>query len=81
ILPFAAGGAVNSLVSAINATNTAFLTQSTAFVSAPPNPAPNQEGGGVWSRAIGGEVTTKSTSTTSGVSVGGAALPGNITCN
>ncbi len=37
-LPFASGGAVASLVSAINTANTAFLTQSTAFVSAPPNP-------------------------------------------
>lgn len=80
-LPFASGGAVNSLVSAINASNTAFLSQSTAFVSAPANPAPNQEGGGVWARAIGGEVTTKSTSTTSGVTVLGTGLPGNITCN
>jgi len=80
-LPFASGGAVNALVSAINTTNTAFLTQSTAFVSAPPNPQPNQEGGGVWARAIGGDITTKSTSTTSNVSVLGVAVPGNITCN
>jgi len=58
-LPFSAGGAVSSLVSAINTTNTAFLTQGTAFVSAPPNPVPNQEGGGVWTRAVGGDVTTK----------------------
>ncbi|ABE38251.1 Outer membrane autotransporter barrel [Rhodopseudomonas palustris BisB5] len=81
LLPFAAGGAVNSLVSAINTANTAFLTQSTAFVSAPRNPAPNQEGGGVWTRAIGGEVTTKSTSTTSNVSLGGVGLPGSVNCN
>src|SRR6476660_4174621 len=81
ILPFAAGGAVNSLVSAINTANTAFLTQSTAFVSAPANPQPNQEGGGVWTRGIGGEITTKSTSTTSNVAVGGLGLPGTVTCN
>ncbi|MGP9813587.1 autotransporter domain-containing protein [Rhodopseudomonas sp. NSM] len=82
VLPFAAGGAVNSLVSAINTANTAFLTQSTAFVSAPPNPGPNQEGGGVWTRAIGGEVTTKSTSTTTNVGVSGVgALPGTVTCD
>ena len=81
ILPFAAGGAVNSLVSAINTANTAFLTQSTAFVSAPANPQPNQEGGGVWTRGIGGEITTKSTSTTSNVAVGGVGLPGTVTCN
>ncbi|MGZ8997897.1 MAG: autotransporter outer membrane beta-barrel domain-containing protein, partial [Allosphingosinicella sp.] len=81
ILPFAAGGAVNSLVSAINTANTAFLTQSTAFVSAPANPGPNQEGGGVWTRGIGGEITTKSTSTTSNVAVGGVGMPGTVTCN
>jgi outer membrane autotransporter protein len=81
VLPFAAGGAVSSLVSAINTTNTAFLTQSTAFVSAPANPAPNQEGGGVWARAIGGEIKSRSTSTTSNVSVGGVGLPGNVTCD
>src|SRR6187397_2969530 len=51
-LPFAGGGAVNSLISSINAANTAFLTQSSAFVSAPPNARPGQEGGGVWGRAI-----------------------------
>ncbi len=82
VLPFAAGGAVNSLISAINTVNTAFLTQSTAFVSAPANPQPNQEGGGVWVRGIGGEITTKSTSVTSNVAVGGfGALPGNVSCN
>ena len=80
ILPFGAGSAVNSLVSAINTANTAFLTQSTAFVSAPANPAPNQEGGGVWARAIGGEIKTKSTSTTTNVALSGIALPGSATC-
>ena len=80
-LPFASGGAVSSLVSAINTANTAFLTQSTAFVSAPPNPAPNQEGGGVWARAIGGEITTKNTTTTSNVQAIGVPVPGTITCN
>lgn len=80
-LPFAGGGAVTALVSSINAANTAFLTQSTAFVSAPPNPRPNQEGGGVWARAIGGELNTKSTSTTTSVSIGGGPVPGTITCN
>jgi len=42
--------------------NTAFLTQSTAFVSAPGNPQPDQPGGGVWGRAVGGQVDIKSTS-------------------
>ena len=80
-LPFASGGAVASLVSAINTANTAFLTQSTAFVSAPPNPAPNQEGGGVWARAIGGEITTKNTTVTSNVQALGVPVPGTITCD
>lgn len=81
ILPFASGGAVNSLISAINTANTAFLTQSSAFVSAPPNPVPNQEGGGVWARAIGGDITTKSTSTTTNISLFNVPLPGTVTCN
>src|SRR6185295_6323545 len=75
-LPFAGGSAVAGLTSAINAANTSFLTQSTAFVSAPPNPRPNQEGGGVWVRAIGGENTIKSTSTTTNVTFNGAPRPG-----
>lgn len=81
LLPFATGAQVNSLISAINTANTAFLTQSTAFVSAPGNPAPNQEGGGIWTRGIGGEVTTKSTSTTSNISLLGVALPGEVSCS
>jgi outer membrane autotransporter protein len=80
-LPFSSGGAVNSLVSAINTVNTAFLTQSTAFISAPANPAPNQEGGGVWARGVGGEMTTKTVSVTSNVQALGAPVPGTITCN
>jgi outer membrane autotransporter protein len=79
-LPFAGGSAVSALTSAINAVNTSFLTQSTAFVSAPPNPRPNQEGGGVWVRGIGGENTIKSTSTTSNVVINGAPLDGGIAC-
>lgn len=81
LLPFASGGAINSLISAINTANTAFLTQSSAFVSAPPNPKPNQEGGGVWARAIGGDITTKSTSTTTNISALGIPVAGTITCN
>ena len=80
-LPFASGGAISSLIAAINTSNTAFLTQSTAFVSAPANPAPGQEGGGVWARAIGGEITTKNTTTTSNVQALGVPVPGTITCD
>jgi opacity protein-like surface antigen len=55
----------NAISATINATNTAFLTHSTAFVSAPGNPPPDSEGGGVWIRGVGGESTTKSSGTTS----------------
>ena len=55
----------NAFAATINATNTAFLTHSTAFVSAPPNPPPNSPGGGVWTRVIGGESTIKSDGSTS----------------
>jgi opacity protein-like surface antigen len=53
-----------NLGAAINTANTAFLTQSTAFVASPPNPLPDQQGGGVWVRGVGGEVDVKSASTT-----------------
>lgn len=60
IPPSAAGAAISG---AIGNVNTAFLTQQgSAFVSAPANPLPDQPGGGVWGRAIGGEVTLKTTS-------------------
>src|ERR1044072_5940322 len=59
----AQGAAVSTLISSINTLNTAFLTQSTAFVGAPGNPRPDQEGGGVWARGIGGEITTKNNTT------------------
>jgi outer membrane autotransporter protein len=80
IAGIAQGAAVSSLVSSINTLNTAFLTQSTAFVGAPGNPQPNQEGGGIWVRGIGGEIDSKNT-TVSTYSIGGAPLTGNISCD
>jgi opacity protein-like surface antigen len=57
------GAASAAIAGAIGNVNTAFLSQQgSAFVSAPPNPVPDQPGGGVWGRAIGGEVTLKTTS-------------------
>jgi opacity protein-like surface antigen len=58
--------------------NTAFLsTQGSAFVAAPPNPAPDQPGGGIWARAIGGEVNQTSTTTggTVTTATGGGGVP------
>ena len=50
------------LISIINTVNTAFLTNTTSFVSAPGGPRPDQTSGGVWSRTIAGEVDSKATS-------------------
>jgi opacity protein-like surface antigen len=80
LVPFGSGGGINTLVSAINVSNTSFLTQSTAFIGAPPNPDPNQVGGGVWARGIGGQTDFKSTSTST-YTFGGAQLGGDISCN
>jgi opacity protein-like surface antigen len=63
------GAASAALAGAIGNVNTAFLSQQgSAFVSAPANPAPDQPGGGVWGRAIGGEVNLKSTSNSTSTS-------------
>ncbi len=71
---------VNALTSSINTANTAFLTQSSAFIGSPANPQPDQEGGGVWARGVGGHLSTSTTSTTGSVNFG-TTLNGNITCN
>ncbi len=77
--PLAAGGAINSLTSAINAANTIFLDQSTDFLetlSAPQQPG--QPVGSVWARGMGGGQTTKG-STQSTYSLGGA-FAGSTSC-
>jgi opacity protein-like surface antigen len=50
----------------ITTASTAFLLQSTAFVGAPGNPEQFQQGGGVWSREVGGGVDLKTNSSTIG---------------
>jgi opacity protein-like surface antigen len=80
-------GAASAVISgAIGNVNTAFLSQQgSAFVSAPANPAPDQPGGGVWGRAIGGEVnlnTTSNSTTVGTVNATGAVVNNsNTTCN
>ena len=60
----AGSSAAGSFAGALGNLSTAFLTQQgSAFVSAPGNPQPNQPGGGVWVRGVGGEVTNKFSST------------------
>ncbi|HWX82875.1 MAG TPA: autotransporter outer membrane beta-barrel domain-containing protein [Xanthobacteraceae bacterium] len=71
--------AVGSMIgSSIAASSTAFLLQSSSFVGAPANPAPDQQGGGIWVRGVGGEVNVKSTTGTAvtGISTG---IPGGAT--
>jgi opacity protein-like surface antigen len=63
-----ASSVAGALTGAIGNINTIFLTQQgSAFVSAPQNPKPEQPGGGVWARAVGGEANVSSTSSSTGV--------------
>jgi opacity protein-like surface antigen len=57
--------------------NTAFLHQSTAFVSSPPDPKAEQQGGGIWVRGVGGTVDVQSSTTTAVTATfpAGAAAP------
>ena len=55
--------AAAAISGAVGNVSTAFLTQQgSAFVSAPANPVPDQPGGGVWARGVGGHVNVSSTS-------------------
>jgi Autotransporter beta-domain len=49
------------LISIMNTVNTAFFTNTTAFVSAPGGPKPDQDSGGVWARSVGGAVDSTTT--------------------
>jgi len=71
---------VSALVSSIHTTNTAFLTQSSAFIGSPADPQPEQHGGGVWARGVGGHMTTSGTATAGNIMFG-APIAGTITCN
>ena len=66
LFPFGQGGGINALTSVISTANTAFLTSTTAFVSAPGDAAPDQQGGGIWIRGIAGSVDTKANSSFNG---------------
>ncbi len=52
------GSTVQSLVSIINTNNTAFLSQTSAFVGAPSSATQGLNGGGVWARGVGGTFDT-----------------------
>jgi outer membrane autotransporter protein len=56
---------VSSMIgTSIITSETAFLFQSTAFVSNPASAQPNQEAGGIWVRGVGGTVDVSSTTST-----------------
>jgi opacity protein-like surface antigen len=59
------GAAAGALTSVLGTMNTAFLTNTTAFVGSP-DAAPFSSNGGAWIRGIGGFANTKSTTTMSG---------------
>jgi opacity protein-like surface antigen len=71
---------VGALVTSINSVNTAFLTQSSAFIGSPANPQPDQQGGGVWARGVGGHLSVGTTATAGNISFG-TPQQGSITCN
>jgi opacity protein-like surface antigen len=68
-------GQFNAITSVAGTINTAFLPSGSAFLSPAPNGAPNQQGGGVWTRAVGGTVETKSDTNFSGLF--NVTLPGS----
>jgi opacity protein-like surface antigen len=51
----------DAITSPIGTVNTAFLPGGSAFLSPEPNSAPDQQSGGVWTRAVGGTVTEQAT--------------------
>jgi Autotransporter beta-domain len=67
----AGASAGTSITSAITTMDTAFLTESSAFVGSPSNPRPDQLGDGIWVRGVGGQNTISSSGTAVGVPTGG----------
>jgi opacity protein-like surface antigen len=69
----AGGAAAGAFAGALGNMSTAFLSQQgSAFVSAPGDPKPDQPGGGVWVRGVGGEVTNKFSSNSTGTIISAA---------
>jgi outer membrane autotransporter protein len=72
--------ASSALSGAVSAANTAFLTQSTVFVTAPASPKPDSEGAGIWTRAVGGELTLNTnTQVSATLDIHSAGLNGSVT--
>ena len=79
VFPLGSGTSVASFVSTINTMNTAFLATNSAFVSAPAVQGTDQQGGGGWSRVVGGSTETKTNSSATLSGLPGAT--GQQTCN
>ncbi|RAI41159.1 outer membrane beta-barrel protein [Rhodoplanes roseus] len=80
--PFARGGSVNSLISVLNTSTSVFQAQTgSAFVSAPGNPAPGENGGGVWGRVLGGQVETKNSNSANVSATLTIPVTGGVTAN
>jgi opacity protein-like surface antigen len=71
---------VGTLITSINSVNTAFLTQSSAFIGSPADPQPDQQGGGVWARGVGGHLSAGTTATAGNINFG-TPQQGGINCN
>jgi hypothetical protein len=71
---------IATLVSSINSVSTAFFTQSSALIGSPPSPQPDQQGGGVWMRSVGGHVDYSASAAASNINLNGP-LPGSVTCS
>lgn len=74
----AATASASAIAGALGNISTAFLTQQTsAFVAGSTSARPDQPSGGIWSRAVGGTVETKST-TSALVTETDPLLPGGV---
>jgi hypothetical protein len=62
-VPLGVGASLNALMATMNTVNTTFLSPSSSFITAPGGAERNKFGGGVWGRAVAGEVETKSSTT------------------
>jgi outer membrane autotransporter protein len=79
-----AASVAGGIQSGITTAQTAFLTQSSAFVSSPGNPRPDQQGSGVWLRAVGGQVDLQNPSSTTvrvDTTIPGLAGTGSTKCD
>ncbi|MBN9013548.1 MAG: autotransporter outer membrane beta-barrel domain-containing protein [Rhizobiales bacterium] len=68
--------AVTSFISVVNTANTAFLTQSSAFVASPATNNVDQTGGGIWTRSVVGQTDT-TLSSNFNASLGGLSASAN----